>query len=155
MVNEWNVATASGTVRTAVDTVSRSENYPVTQDRATRLDNNIDAQTQATALLQQTSKPNPRFDSLTVRLTTATQLAVWQKMLTLAISDRVTVIRTPVPAAGGSTVRKDCFIESITWAITPAVWDVSFQLSPVATSGYKDTVLLDGPVSYWRFDTTT
>ncbi len=155
LVNEWNVSTADGTTRSAADPVSRSENFPVTQDRATRLDTPTDAQTQATALLQQTARPTQRFDGLTVRLTRATVLATWQTILGLAISDRVTVKRNPVPAAGGSTITRDCFIEAIQWQITNDYWDATYQLSPIATATYEDTVLLDEPVSFWRMDTAT
>jgi Concanavalin A-like lectin/glucanases superfamily len=155
MVNEWQVTTADGTLKTAVDVISRAENFPVTKQRSTRLDNPPDAALQATALLQQTAKPTLRFDALTLRLTAATPLATWQTALTLAISDRVTVIRNPVPAAGGSTITKPCFIEAINWTITPAVWQVSYQLSPVSTGTYYDTIIRDQPVSYWRFDSTT
>ncbi len=155
LVNEWNVSTADGTTRTATDAVSRSENFPVTQDRATRLDNPIDAATQALALLQQTAKPVQRFDKLTVTLTRATSLATWQTILGLAISDRVTLKRNPVPAAGGSSITKDCFIEAIEWDISNSAWNVTYQLSPVATASYQDTILLDEPVSYWAFNTAT
>jgi hypothetical protein len=155
MVNEWNVTTATGFSGTAVDVVSRSENYPVTQTRSTRLDAPADAAIQATSLLQQTSKPALRFDALVLKLAASTPTAVWQKAFTLAISDRVTVIRNPVPSAGGSTITRDCFIEGISWTITPDQWQVSYQLSPVATQSYCNTVTLDQPVSYWRFNTSS
>jgi hypothetical protein len=155
MVNEWNVTTATGFSGTAVDVVSRSENYPVTQTRSTRLDAPADAGVQATSLLQQTSKPALRFDALVLKLAASTPVLVWQKALTLAISDRVTVIRNPVPSAGGSTITRDCFIEGISWSITPDQWQVSYQLSPVATQSYCNTVTLDQPVSYWRFNTSS
>lgn len=155
VVNQWNVTTASGITRSAVDALSVSKNFPTTQDRTTRLDNPGDAALQASQLLQETSNPQYRFDVLRVRLVSQSAAATVQTVLGLRISDRVTVSRNPVPSAGGSTISADYFIEGIEWQIIPGVWDVSFQLSPVATSSYKDTVLLDGPVSYWRFDTVT
>ncbi len=155
LVNEWNVSTAAGDVSTATDAVSRSENFPVTQDRSTRLENPLDAATQANALLQQTSKPVQRFDKLTVTLTRQTSAGTWQTLLGLAISDRVTLKRNPIPSVGGSSITKDCFIEAIQWDITNSAWHVTYQLSPVATASYQDTVLLDMPVSYWAFDTAT
>ena len=96
-----------------------------------------------------------RFDQLTVRLTTQTTATTWQTLLGLAVSDRVTVVRNPVPAAGGSTITRDCFVEGISWTITPSYWDVSFQLSPITSLPfYAFAVILD-PVSYWRMDEIT
>jgi hypothetical protein len=150
MVNEWNVTTATGFSGSAMDIVSRADNFPVTQSRSTRLDAPADAAAQALGLLQQTSKPTLRFDALVLKLTANTPLAVWQEALTLAISDRVTVKANPVPNANGSLISEDCFIEGINWTITPVLWQVSYQLSPVATASYYDTITLDAPVSYWR-----
>ncbi len=155
VANEWIVTSANGTTGTAIDATSRQQNYPVTGERTTRLDNPDDAIVQARALLQQTARPGFRFDQLTVRLTTQTAAVTWQTMFELAISDRVTVVRNPVPAAGGSTITKDCFIEGISWSITPNYWDVSFQLSPISSLPFYDSAVILDPVSYWRMDEAT
>ncbi len=155
VTNEWIVTSANGTTGTAVDATSRQQNYPVTGERSTRLDNPDDAIVQARALLQQTARPALRFDQLTVRLTRQTAAAVWQAMLELAISDRVTVVRNPVPAAGGSSISKDCFIEGISWSINRDFWDVSFQLSPISSLPFYDSAIILDPVSYWRMDEIT
>jgi hypothetical protein len=155
VVNIWTVTDARGGVHVAIDTVSRAENGPSDQSRTTLLDNTTDATDQAANLLQQTARPQLRFDSFRLRLTANTSSATWISALTLAISDRVTVTRTPVPAAGGSTITRDCFIEAISWNIMPGIWDLTLQLSPVSTMAYQDTIPLDNPVSFWLFNTTT
>ncbi len=155
VVNEWIVTSANGTTGTVIDAISRQQNYPVTGERSTRLDNPDDAIVQARALLQQTARPAVRFDQLTLRLTQQTTAATWRTMFGLAISDRVTVVRNPVPGAGGSSITKQCFIEGISWSITPNFWDVSFQLSPISSLPFYDSVVILDPVSYWRMDETS
>jgi hypothetical protein len=155
MVNEWRVTSANGTEGTAIDVVSRQANGPIAQERTTRLDNPADAVVQARSLLQQTARPGLRFEALTVRLTSQTPTATWTTLLGLAISDRVTVVRNPVPGAGGSTITRICFIEGISWNITPNFWDVSYQLSPITSLPFYDTALIMDPVSYWRMDETS
>jgi len=155
MANEWQVTSANGTLGSAVDPVSRVENYPVTKTRSTRLDNPLDAEAQARALLLDTARPMLRFDKLVVRMGGNTAAIVWQTCLSLAISDLVLVVKSPVPSAGGSTITRYCFIEGIGWDIQPNYWEVSYQLSPQGTLPFIDAALLLEPVSYWRFDTTT
>jgi hypothetical protein len=151
LINEWRVQTAHSVVATARDEVSASLYFRRSEFRSTRLDATADAQTQAVALLQQTAKPALRFDSLTVKPSTTFE---WQTCLGLRISDRVTVVRSPVPSGGDTIITKDCFVEGISWSIAPGpMWVVSFQLSPVSSASYYDTIIRDGPVSYWRLDT--
>lgn len=150
LINEWKVADARGVVVTARDEVSAGLYFPRSEFRSTRLDATADAETQAVALLQQTAKPALRFDSLTVKPATT---VAWQECLDLRISDRVTVIRDPVPSGSGSTITKECFVEGISWSIVPGpAWTVMFQLSPVSSASYYDTIIRDRPVSYWRLD---
>jgi hypothetical protein len=152
-INEWRVSTAQNESATDSDQISAGAFFKRSQTRSTRLDNLPDAQTQATALVRDTAKPALRFDSLTVKPVTDTD---WTTVLGLAISDRVTVIRNPVPAAGGSTISKFCFVEGINWQLVPGnTWQVAFQLSPIISATYYDTIIGDGPVSYWRLDTVT
>jgi hypothetical protein len=155
-VNEWQVTTDANESVTASDAASIAAYFKRSQTRSTRLDNIPDASTQALALLQDTAKPSLRFDTLTVIPTNDT---AWATVLGLRISDRVTVIRNPVPAAGGSQINKLCFIEGISWNIVPGPngtilgSSVSFQLSPVISATYYDLIVRDGPISYWRMDT--
>jgi hypothetical protein len=152
-INEWRVSTAQNESATDSDQVSAGAFFKRSQTRSTRLDNLPDAQTQATALVRDTAKPALRFDSLTVKPVTDND---WTTVLGLAISDRVTVLRNPVPAAGGSTISKFCFVEGINWQLVPGnTWQVAFQLSPIISATYYDTIIGDGPVSYWRMSTTT
>lgn len=151
-INEWHVSDIRGEVASAVDEVSRRKHFLRTQDRATLLDTLQDAQTQAVALLQSTSKPGLRFDTLTVVPTTDPG---WVAVLGIRISDRVTVVRNPVPSAGGSQYLMDCFVEGIAWELKPGAagsvfGSVSFELSPVSSASYYDTIIRERPVSYWR-----
>jgi hypothetical protein len=151
-INEWLVSDARSEQATARDEVSVRRNFKRTQTRSTSLDSFQDAQTQAVALLQQSARPGLRFDQLTVIPTTDN---AWQKVLSLDMSDRVNVIRNPVPAAGGTSYAMDCFVEGISWNFRPGpngtvLGSVSFQLSPVSGATYYDTIIRDRPVSYWR-----
>lgn len=153
-INEWIVSTAGGFSASARDGVSSARFGPRSRTRTTRLDDPLDAQVQATWLLQQAARPSQRFNSLTVQ--PGTNATAWATVLGLTISDRVTVIRNPLPVAGGSRIRKDCFIEGINWRFpTPAqtTWTVTFDLSPCSFSSYYDALLRYGPVSYWRMNT--
>ncbi len=156
-VNNWEITTAAGATSTATDPSSVSYYFRRTGTKSTRLDNPSDADTQAVALLQDTAKPSLRFDSLKLIPTTS---AGWLAALTLAVSNKVTVIRTPVPTAGGSTITKECFIEGVGWEIRPGpaggiIAEVDWPLSPVSSASYYDTIVRDEPVSYWRMDTVT
>ncbi len=156
-VNNWEVTTAAGATSTATDPSSVSYYFRRTGTKSTRLDNPSDADTQAVALLQDTAKPALRFDSLKLIPTTS---AGWLAALTLAVSSKVTVIRTPVPTAGGSTITKECFIEGVGWEIRPGpgggiIAEVDWPLSPVSSASYYDTIVRDEPVSYWRMDTVS
>jgi hypothetical protein len=156
IINNWLVSPDPSAVAAATqevfDHVSMAENFPLTQSRSTRLASNADALSQANALLDETSVTALRFDSIEIIPTTTVG---FQKCLGLTISDRVTVIRTP--GASGSTVNKDCFVEGTgSWSVRPGLsggWKVSFPLSPVSSGNYYQTIIRDGPISYWRMAT--
>lgn len=156
---QWTVTTADGTASTAADYESGHQSFLRANTRSTKLDNPADGAIQATALLQSTTRPGERFDRLVVMATDQLSTATWQKLAGLAVSDKVTVKRNPLPSAGGSTINQDCFIEGRSWNATPAPGGcfVRFEwpLSPVAPLPYYYMVTLDGPVSYWRMASIT
>lgn len=153
IINDWQVTpdpSAPGSVMQEVfDHPSMAGNFPRTQSRTTRLASNTDAHAQANSLLNETAETSTRFDAITV--VPITTLG-FQKCLSLGISDRVTVVRTP--GSSGSTVSKDCFVEGTgSWSIRPGpagAWQVSFPLSPVSSGNYFATIIRDGPVSFYR-----
>jgi hypothetical protein len=156
-INEWQVATATGAISVARDDLSISKFRRRTSGvRATRLTDPADALTQATMLLQQTARPSLRFSKLTVK--PGTNATAWSTVLGLTLSDRVTVVRNPMPAANGSQIREDCFIEGIAWDFPTAAqadWSITLSLSLCSPGSFEDTLLRFNPVSVWPMDTVT
>lgn len=157
IINDWTVAPDTSSFGAASQQLSDPSSvarfWRRSQTRTTRLVSNADALAQAGFLLNETSLPAQRFDSITV-LPTST--AAYQACLGLAISDRVTVIRGTTPSWDGAVMTKDCFVEARTIsAVGGEPWRFTFSLSPVSSGNYYSTILRDGPVSYWRMDTTT
>lgn len=152
-ITEWQVATAAGDVATVRDVVAARRGFPLVKTRSTRLDLIDDAELQAIALLQRTARPALRFDSLTVSPTT---FADWLTVLSLEISDRVTVKANPVPLAAGSAIVQDCFVEGVRLAAKPKSWSVQLELSPVSPAIYYDVVRSEPSlVSYYRMNAVT
>lgn len=156
ITNEWEVSPHSdvvgGTPQTVRDPDSVAEFFLRSKPRQTRLASNADALAQGNQLLNETAQPNLRFDSLTV---IPRNDAEWTAVLGLAVSDRVTVVREPVKTAAGTVYSRDCFIEGISWDLDPSRMAVTFKLSPVSSGDYYNTIVRDGPISYWRMDTVT
>ncbi len=157
IINEWTVSPDSSVFAAAAqrlsDPTSEARYWRRSASRATRLASNTDALSQAGNLLNETSEPGYRFDTLMVQPLT---IAAYQACLTLRISDRVTVKRGTVPQWDGTVITKDCFIEAKRISARPsAPWVFTFELSPVSAGNYYSTIMRDGPVSYWRMDTIT
>jgi len=92
--------------------------------------------------------PALRFDSISVDIVAveATTAGIWDTLLGLDISDRVTVKKTP--PGGGARIIQDCFIEGVQDDIGPSkAWKRTFRLSPcnpatywlVNVAGYGET----------------
>ena len=157
IVNEWMVVPDSSVfgaeAQSQVDPASVAQHFLRSGSRSTRLASNADALAQAGNLLNETSQPGLRFDSIKVLPTTT---AAYQACLNLRISDRVTVIRGTTSGWDGPVITKDCFIEARQISVEPSKpWQFTFALSPVSLGNYYATIMRDGPVSYWRMDTTT
>ena len=155
IVNDWTVVPDSSTFGAAdqqqVDASSVARYWRRSSSRSTRLASNADALSQAGNLLNETSQPAQRFDSITVLPTTT---AAYVTCLGLRISDRVTVVRGTGLQWDGDVLTKDCFIEARKISARPvAPWTFTFSLSPVSAGNYRATIIRDGPVSYWRMDT--
>lgn len=143
--NVWEVTTASGEVASNVDAVSAVGNFRRKQKRSTRLRDVSDARTQALALIQETARPGTRLGSITVM---PDDVATWQTVLALEISDRVTFEATQFES--GSAFVQDCFVEGVTVDLKPGVGTIAFQLSPVSSASFYETVIRRDPVSYYR-----
>ncbi len=155
IINEWTVTPDSGVFGSAaqkqVDAASAAQYWRRSDQRSTRLTSNADALAQAGNLLNETSQPALRFDSITVKPTLAADYAA---CLGLSISDRVTVIRGTGASWDGAVLTKTCFIEACRITALPGEpWVFTFSLSPVSSGNYRSTIVRDGPVSYWRMDT--
>lgn len=156
IVNDWIVSpdpSAPGAAtQEALDHLSIAKFGRITSPPlSTRLASNADALSRANALLNETAFPALRFDYIVVKPSTTLG---WQKCLSLRVSDRVTVVCNPVPAAGGTPISKDCFIEGKSIAMTPdGLWVFTFPLSPVSSGNYYGTIVRGGPISYWRDNT--
>jgi hypothetical protein len=156
IINNWEISPHAelpgGAVQSVTDADSVARYFLRTGARSTKLSSNADALAQANQLLNETAQPALRFDTLVVVPYTDAQ---WAALLPLQISDRVTVTRNPVPSAGGTTIVRSCFIEGMSWTITPSQIQLALQLSPISNGDYYHTIVRDGPVSYWRMDTVT
>ncbi len=157
IINEWTVSPDSSVFGAAdqqqSDALSIAQYWIRSGSRSTRLASNTDALAQAGNLLNETSQPGLRFDSITVQPLTVEAYVI---CLDLRISDRVTVTRGTVPQWDGDVLSKECFIEAKHVGVRPsAPWVFTFALSPVSSGNYRDTIIRDGPVSFWRMDTVT
>lgn len=156
IINNWEVSphasVPGGTAQTVIDADSIAQYFLRAGSRTTRLASNADALAQANQLLNETARPALRFDSLQATPYTDAQ---WAAVLPLEISDRVTVNRNPIPSVGGTNIVRDCFVESIGWKWTPSRIDLTLVLSPISSGDYYNTIMRDGPTSYWRMDTVT
>lgn len=155
IVNHWEVSPDSSVFASATqqqeDAAAIAKYWRRSGSRSTRLVSNADALAQAGNLLNETANPGQRFDSLVVKPTTT---AAYQACLGLEISDRVTVIRGLVQGWDGTVLTKDCFVEAIdVTAVGGEPWTFTFSLSPCSLGNYRDTIVRDGPVSFWRMDT--
>ena len=154
VINEWTVSPDSSIFQSAAqiqqDADSIAEFWKRSNSRSTRLASNADALAQAGNLLNETSQPGLRFDTITVVGKTVT---AYQTCLNLNISDRVTVVRGSTQKWQGALITKDCFIEARRISIPASEpWVFTFALSPVSLGNYRGTIVRDGPVSYWRMD---
>jgi hypothetical protein len=155
VINDWVVSPDSSTfgaeAQEQEDAESVAKFWRRSGSRSTRLIANADAYSQAGNLLNQTSVPGQRFESIMVKPTTA---AAYQACLGLTISDRVTVVRGIVSGWDGSILTRDCFVEAVAFTAELAEpWTFAIALSPVSYGNYRSTIMRDGPVSYWRFNT--
>ena len=158
IVNVWTVSPDSGVFGAAdqrvIDHQSVSKYGLRGSSRSTRLATNASALDQAGNLLNETAFPGDRYESMTViPLTTES----YDKCLDLRISDKVTVKRGFTPGWDGASMTRDYFIEGKTVSVADkrSAWQFTFVLSPVSAGNYYQTIMRDGPVSYWRMDTIT
>jgi len=121
--------------QTLIDTKygARTWASPTTQD-------SLDAvvRDRATWLLSRYKDQGTRIASVTLKPRRIP--ALWLQVLTLGIGDRITIKRTP--AAMGTQIALDQWIEAVTHRITPGDWTTTYVGSPVETPTY---CVLDDP----------
>lgn len=96
-----------------------------------------DAEALARAQYELAARKDARLEFTNLTVLPPAQDAAWPFALSLEISDKVTVERTPgsVAAIVEETIDREVFVEAVTHTGSPGVWSTAYQLSPADLTG--------------------
>jgi hypothetical protein len=148
--NEARVTRTGGTEQVATDATSQAAYFTRTLTKNLPILSDTEALYLAQWLIGLYAAPIFRFTSVTLDGLMAD--ALWPWMLSLEISNRITITQRPPPI--GVAITQDCYIEAVSFDVAQDRFQVTFGLSSAAAlAGSSFWVLQDA--TYGVLDSTT
>lgn len=148
--NEARITRTGGVEQVATDTVSQAAYFTRTLTKTLPCLSDTEALYLAQWLIGLYALPIFRFTSITLDGLMAD--ALWPYMLSLEISNRITVTQRPPPI--GTAITQDCYIESVAFDVAQDRFLVTFGLSSAAALAGSSFWILQDAV-YGVLDSTT
>jgi len=148
--NEARITRTGGVEQVASDAVSQAAYFARTLTKTLPLLADSEALYLAQWLVGLYALPVFRFTSITLDGNMAD--ALWPWMLSLAISNRITITERPPPI--GVAITQDCYIESVAFDVGQDHWLVTFGLSSAAALAGSSFWILQDSV-YGVLNSTT
>lgn len=148
--NEARITRTGGVEQVATDAASQAAYFTRTLTRTLPMLNDTEALNLAQWLVALYGLPIFRFTSMT--LDGLMDDALWPWILSLAISQRITVTQHPPPL--GTAITQECYIEGVAFDVAQDHWFATFGLSSAEAIVGSSYWILDDPV-YSVLDSTT
>ncbi|GAA1766259.1 hypothetical protein [Streptomonospora arabica] len=140
LVNQAKITREGGTEQVSSDEQSRDEFLTYTYDASgLLLQTDGEAADYADLLVYMSSKPELRFESITIRPRRDRRL--WPQVLGRELGDRIRIRRRP--PGGGEVIERDCIIRGISHEIGPDDWVTTFGLQSASKAAF---FVLDDPL---------
>lgn len=138
--NEVEVSSQGVATQTASDATSQARYFRRTLSRTgLLLTSTTEQQAAAEWMLSRFAEPNLRITRMVLD---TLETSLWPHVLGRDLGDKIRVRRDP--PGNGDVIQQDSFVESISFAMLPDRWDVTWSLSPMA--GFSDYWILGDSV---------